>query len=110
VLCSADHSPPSRAEIKNVWSYNFTPPIRLHGVVLSLKNSTWTTLNLLGGDEWSASHTGRFTPGRTAPGTRRIGQEAVAERSNLCRAPAEDRTPGSLVTILSNISRLHCLM
>jgi hypothetical protein len=30
-----DHSPPSRAEVKNAWSYNSTPPIRLHGVVLS---------------------------------------------------------------------------
>jgi hypothetical protein len=31
----ADHSPPSSAEVKNAWSYTFTPPIRLHGVVLS---------------------------------------------------------------------------
>jgi hypothetical protein len=31
----ADHSPPSGAEIKNAWSYTFTPPICLHGVVLS---------------------------------------------------------------------------
>jgi hypothetical protein len=31
----ADHSPPSSAEVKNAWSYNSTPPIRLHGVVLS---------------------------------------------------------------------------
>jgi hypothetical protein len=31
----ADHSPPSSAEVKNVWSYTSTPPIRLHGVVLS---------------------------------------------------------------------------
>jgi len=31
----ADHSTPSSAEIKNVWSYTSTPPIRLHGVVLS---------------------------------------------------------------------------
>jgi hypothetical protein len=29
----ADHSPPSSAEVKNAWSYTFTPPIRLHGVV-----------------------------------------------------------------------------
>jgi hypothetical protein len=33
--CEADHSPPSSAEVKNVWSYTCTPPIRLHGVVLS---------------------------------------------------------------------------
>jgi hypothetical protein len=31
----ADHSPPSSAEAKNAWSYISTPPIRLHGVVLS---------------------------------------------------------------------------
>jgi hypothetical protein len=31
----ADHSPPSSAEVKNELSYTFTPPIRLHGVVLS---------------------------------------------------------------------------
>jgi hypothetical protein len=31
----ADHSPPYSPEVKNTWSYIFTPPIRLHGVVLS---------------------------------------------------------------------------
>jgi hypothetical protein len=31
----ADHSPPSCAEVKNAWSYTSTPPIHLHGVVLS---------------------------------------------------------------------------
>jgi hypothetical protein len=31
----ADHSPPSSAEVKNAWRYASTPPIRLHGVVLS---------------------------------------------------------------------------
>jgi hypothetical protein len=31
----ANHSLPSSAEVKNAWSYTFTPPIRLHGVVLS---------------------------------------------------------------------------
>jgi hypothetical protein len=30
-----DNSPPSSAEVKNAWSYNSTPPIRLHDVVLS---------------------------------------------------------------------------
>jgi len=30
----ADHSPPN-AEVKDVWLYTFTPPRRLHGVVLS---------------------------------------------------------------------------
>jgi len=30
-----DHSPPSSAEVKNAWNYTSTPPIRLHGVVLS---------------------------------------------------------------------------
>jgi hypothetical protein len=31
----ADNSPPSNAEVKNKWSFNATPPIRLHDVVLS---------------------------------------------------------------------------
>jgi hypothetical protein len=31
----SDHSTPSSAEVKNAWSYTSTPPIRLHGVVLS---------------------------------------------------------------------------
>jgi hypothetical protein len=31
----ADYSPPSIAEFKNDWSYTSTPPIRLHGMVLS---------------------------------------------------------------------------
>jgi hypothetical protein len=31
----SDHAPPSSAEVKNAWSYTSTPPIRLHGVVLS---------------------------------------------------------------------------
>jgi len=30
-----DHSPPSSAEVKNSWSHTSTPPLRLHGVVLS---------------------------------------------------------------------------
>jgi hypothetical protein len=28
----SDHSPPSSVEVKNVWSYTSTPPIRLHGM------------------------------------------------------------------------------
>jgi len=28
-------SPPPTADVKNVWNYNTTPPIRLHGVVLN---------------------------------------------------------------------------
>jgi len=31
----ANYSPPSSAEIKNVWIYTSTPPIRLHGMVLN---------------------------------------------------------------------------
>jgi hypothetical protein len=31
----ADHSPPSIAEVKNVWSSTSTPPVHLHGLVLS---------------------------------------------------------------------------
>jgi len=33
--CEADHSPPPSAEVKNVWSYTSSPPVCLHGVVLS---------------------------------------------------------------------------
>jgi hypothetical protein len=33
--CEADHSPPFGAEVKNVWSYTSTPPIRLHGMVIN---------------------------------------------------------------------------
>jgi hypothetical protein len=29
------HSPPSSAEIKNVWSLTSIPPVHLHGVALS---------------------------------------------------------------------------
>jgi hypothetical protein len=31
----ADHSPPTSAEVKKVWRYTSTSPIRLHSVVLS---------------------------------------------------------------------------
>jgi hypothetical protein len=40
----ADHSPPSTTEVKNALSYTSTPPIRLNSVVISLKQSTRTTL------------------------------------------------------------------
>jgi hypothetical protein len=40
----ADHSPPSISEAKYVWNSTSTPPIRLHGVVLSW--ITRTTLPL----------------------------------------------------------------
>jgi hypothetical protein len=31
----ADKSPPSSGDVKNEWSYTFTPPVRVHGVMLS---------------------------------------------------------------------------
>jgi hypothetical protein len=31
----ADYSPPSSAKVKNAWSYTSTPPVSLHGMVLS---------------------------------------------------------------------------
>jgi hypothetical protein len=34
-----DHSFPCSTEVKNPWSYTFTSPIRLHGVVLSKKKA-----------------------------------------------------------------------
>jgi hypothetical protein len=36
----ADHSSPSSAEVKNAWSCTSTPPICLHGVVLSYSSGT----------------------------------------------------------------------
>jgi hypothetical protein len=36
----ADHSPPSSADITNVWSYTSTHPVRLHGAVLSWSAGT----------------------------------------------------------------------
>jgi hypothetical protein len=44
--CEGEHSPPTSAKVKNTWSYTTTPPICLHGVVLSLKKVTRTTLPL----------------------------------------------------------------
>jgi len=35
----ADHSLPASAEVKEWWSYTCIPPVRLHGVVLNLKNA-----------------------------------------------------------------------
>jgi hypothetical protein len=40
----ADHSPPSSAEVKECMELYLHSPIRLHGVVLSYKKSTGTTL------------------------------------------------------------------
>jgi hypothetical protein len=31
----ADHSPSSSAKVKNAWSYTSTPPVHLHGMVVS---------------------------------------------------------------------------
>jgi hypothetical protein len=33
--CEADQSSPTSAEVKKIWIYTSTPPIRLHGVVLN---------------------------------------------------------------------------
>jgi len=43
----ADHSPPSRAKVTNAWSCTSAPPIRLHVVLLGLKNSTGTYLKVV---------------------------------------------------------------
>jgi hypothetical protein len=34
-----DHSPPSSAEVRNVWSYTSTPQVRIHGVELRHRDS-----------------------------------------------------------------------
>jgi len=41
----ADRPPPSSVEIKNEWSYNFSPSIHLHGV--SADNVTFSTRNMV---------------------------------------------------------------
>jgi hypothetical protein len=33
--CEADRSPSPSAEVKNAWSYTSTPPLHLHGVMLT---------------------------------------------------------------------------
>jgi hypothetical protein len=58
-----DHSPPSSAEVKNAWNYTSTPPVRLHGVVLSYEKHRDFTFTF------------NFTlppifPGRTSSGSR----------------------------------------
>jgi hypothetical protein len=42
----ADHSPPASAEMKKIWIYTSTPPLRLHDIVLN-SLSTGITLPLL---------------------------------------------------------------
>jgi hypothetical protein len=41
----ANHSPPASAEVKEMWIYTSTPPIRLYGVVLNSLN-TGTTFSI----------------------------------------------------------------
>jgi hypothetical protein len=43
----ADHSPPSSAEVKNAWIYTSTPPVHLHGMVLSYLTLTPSDTNTL---------------------------------------------------------------
>jgi hypothetical protein len=53
----ADHSHPSSAKVKYVWSYIYTPPIRLHGMVLSEKKKhrdNFTFTFYLDRDQWQA--------------------------------------------------------
>jgi hypothetical protein len=53
----ADHSPPSSAEVKNAWSYTSTPPIRLHGVVLSKAQGQLYLYHTMNICEWRYSST-----------------------------------------------------
>jgi hypothetical protein len=74
-----DHSPPSRSEVKNVWSYTSVPPICLGGVVLSLNFRdiyTFTFTIIKHGsiwNEWSVSRSDHFIRGLRAPETHSIG-------------------------------------
>jgi hypothetical protein len=36
--CEVDPSPPSTAEVKNEWGYNFTPPTHFHGMHRNIIN------------------------------------------------------------------------
>jgi hypothetical protein len=83
----ADHSPPSRTEVKNAWSYTSTLPYDFrawclvkHRDTFTFKgirewkySSTHSLTSALDGGEWSVSRPGRFTPTERAPGTHRIG-------------------------------------
>jgi hypothetical protein len=70
----------------------------------------------LDGGEWSASRSGRFTPGKRAPGTHWIGSRvdfraglySVAKRKipTPCRESNSARPARSLVTMLTELSRL----
>jgi hypothetical protein len=57
--CEADHSPPSSAEVKNVWSYTSTPPIHLHVWCLAKNRDNFTfTFTFTFGDV-ACGHTDR---------------------------------------------------
>jgi hypothetical protein len=45
LVCEGDHSPPSGAEVKNVWSYNSTPPYIFKAWCL-IKHQDFTYLTL----------------------------------------------------------------
>jgi hypothetical protein len=86
------YSPPSRAEVKSVWSISAIFSIRLYGVVLKSKvflvlikyhdmKTYWgngcmftsVLTSALDGSEWSGSRPGHFTPGEKAAGNHWIG-------------------------------------
>jgi hypothetical protein len=50
--CEADHSPAPSAEVKNAWIYTSTPPIRLHGVVLSSKKRRVNFTDRTSNESW----------------------------------------------------------
>jgi hypothetical protein len=89
----ADHSPPSSAEVKECVELYRHSPIRLHGVVLSWKKSTGTTLPL------------------PYPFDKRLGrphsQSGHSEQKNLypCRESNTGRPDRSLVSTLSELPR-----
>jgi hypothetical protein len=41
--CEADQSPPSSAEVQNLWYCTSSPPVCLHDVVLSLTHTSYST-------------------------------------------------------------------
>jgi hypothetical protein len=80
----ADHSPPSGAEVNNAWSYTSTPPMRLHGVVIKLRDNF--TFNLVLESfyslSWSINDPLFMVPESPSPCTRHMPLELILNQTN----------------------------
>jgi hypothetical protein len=43
----ADHSPPSRTDVKTAWSYTSTPPVCFHGVLINSAQDVFIAQHLV---------------------------------------------------------------